>query len=84
METQLVPSLVCSRVNCWDEMKVTPSERSLVRLSVRLMDLQLEAWMAGKKVQLLAHPTEKQWVKLKESCSEKSLVNSIEMRLASS
>ena len=48
------------------------------------MDLQLEAWMAGKKVQLLANLTEKQWVKLKERCLEKSLVNSMEMRLASS
>ncbi len=45
------------------------------------MDLQLEAWMAGKKVQLLAHRTEKQWVKLKERCLEKSLVNSMEMQL---
>ena len=45
------------------------------------MDLQMEAWMAGKKVQLLAHLTEKQWVKLKERCLVKSLVNSMEVLL---
>ena len=50
-------------------------------MSVRLMDLQLEARMAEKKVQLLAHLTEKQWVKLKESCLEKSLVNLMEVLL---
>ena len=60
MEIEMVPNLVYS--NCWDEMKVTPLERSLVYSTVSLMDLQSVTRMAWTKAKLMAHLTEMQRV----------------------
>ena len=61
----MVPNLVYS--NCWDEMKVTPLERSLVYSTVSLMDLQSVTRMAGTKAKLMAHLTEMQRVNQTET-----------------
>ena len=45
--------MVYSKVDCWDEMKVIPSARSLVYLTVRLMELQSETRMATQMGKLM-------------------------------
>ena len=64
MEIEMVPNLVYS--NCWDEMKVTPLERSLVYSTVSLMDLQSVMRMATQMEMMMAQLMEMQRVKLTE------------------
>ena len=55
--------MVYSKVDCWVAMKASPLARSLVYLTVRLMELQSETRMAGQMGMMMAHLTEMQRVK---------------------
>ena len=59
--------MVYSKVDCRDEMTVIPSARSLVYLTVRLMELQSETRMVTQMGQMMAHLTEMKKVKQLET-----------------